>query len=84
MRETEILVEQQPPRGVLVCEHAGLVINTFSLQGRRGALTRVFTWNTDTSGRSAESDTHVFTHGVRGKRESSLLTAYRSESTLSS
>ena len=31
MRETEILVEQQPPQGVLVCDHAGLVINAFSL-----------------------------------------------------
>ena len=27
MRETEILVEQQPPQGVLVCDRAGLVIN---------------------------------------------------------
>jgi len=26
-RETEILVAQQPPQGVLVCDHAGLVIN---------------------------------------------------------
>ena len=25
------LVEQQPPQGVLVCDHAGLVINKFSL-----------------------------------------------------
>ena len=33
MRETEILVEQQPPQGVLVCENAGLVINEFSLSG---------------------------------------------------
>jgi len=30
VRETEILVEQQPQQGVLVCDHAGLVINTFS------------------------------------------------------
>ena len=30
MRETEILVEQTPPQGVLVCDHAGLVINKFS------------------------------------------------------
>ena len=30
MRETEILVEQQPSQGVLVCDHAGLVINKFS------------------------------------------------------
>ena len=30
MRETEILVEQQPPQGVLVCDHAGRVINKFS------------------------------------------------------
>ena len=30
MRETEILVEQKPPQGVLVCDHAGLVINKFS------------------------------------------------------
>ena len=28
--ETEILVEQQPPQGVFVCDHAGLVINKFS------------------------------------------------------
>ena len=30
VRETEILVEQQPPQGVLVCDHAGLVLNKFS------------------------------------------------------
>jgi len=30
VRDTEILVEQQPPQGVLVCDHAGLVINKFS------------------------------------------------------
>jgi len=30
VRETKILVEQQPPQGVLVCDHAGLVINKFS------------------------------------------------------
>ena len=30
VRETEILVEQQPPQGVIVCDHAGLVINEFS------------------------------------------------------
>ena len=29
-RETEILVEQQPPQGVLVCDQAGLVIDKFS------------------------------------------------------
>jgi len=29
-RETEILVEQQPPQGVFVCDHAGRVINKFS------------------------------------------------------
>ena len=33
MRETEIIVEQKNPQGVLVCDHAGLVINKFSLQG---------------------------------------------------
>ena len=27
------LLEQQPPQGVLVCDHAGLVINKFSLGG---------------------------------------------------
>ena len=32
VRETEILVEQQPPQGVFVCDHAGLVMNKFSLQ----------------------------------------------------
>ena len=31
VRETELLVEQQPPQGVFVCDHAGLVINKFSL-----------------------------------------------------
>ena len=31
VRQTEILVEQQPPQGVFVCDHAGLVINKFSL-----------------------------------------------------
>jgi len=33
VRETEILVEKQPPQGVLVCvcDHAGVVINKFSI-----------------------------------------------------
>ena len=35
MRETEILVEQQPPQGVLVCDHAGLVINKLSYEETR-------------------------------------------------
>ena len=30
MRENEILVEYQPPHGVSVCDHAGLVINNFT------------------------------------------------------
>ena len=34
VRETEILVEQQPPQGVLVCDHAGPVINKFSQPSR--------------------------------------------------
>jgi len=38
VRETKILVKQQPPQGVLVCDHAGLVINRFSLK-MRNALT---------------------------------------------
>ena len=29
-RDTEILLEQQPPQGVLVCDHAGRVIHKFS------------------------------------------------------
>jgi len=32
VRETEFLVEHKPPQGVLVCDHAGLVINKFSLR----------------------------------------------------
>jgi len=32
VRETEIPVEQHPPKGVLVSDHAGLVINKFSRQ----------------------------------------------------
>ena len=32
MRESEILVEQQPPQGVFVCDHAGLVLNKLSRQ----------------------------------------------------
>ena len=35
MRETKILVEQQTPQGVLVCDHAGLVINKFSNKSPR-------------------------------------------------
>ena len=35
VRETEILVEQQPPLGVFVCDHAGLVINKFSSLQRK-------------------------------------------------
>ena len=34
VRETEILVEQQPPQEVLVCDRAGLVINKFSPAGK--------------------------------------------------
>ena len=32
VRETEILRDEQPPQGVLVCDHAGLVTNQFSLE----------------------------------------------------
>jgi hypothetical protein len=32
VRETKILVEQQPPQGVFVCDHAGLVIDERSLE----------------------------------------------------
>jgi hypothetical protein len=42
VRETEILVEQQPPQGFLVCDHAGLVINKFSLRRRRRRRSRGF------------------------------------------
>ena len=35
MRETEILAEEQPPQGVFVCDHAGLVNNQFSLVPRK-------------------------------------------------
>jgi len=37
VRETEILVEHQPPQGVFVCDHAGRVINGFSQESARGA-----------------------------------------------
>jgi len=37
VRETEIQLEQQPPQGVFVCEHAGLVINKFSLAAVKGS-----------------------------------------------
>jgi len=30
LQDVQLLVEQQPPQGVLVCDHAGLVINKFS------------------------------------------------------
>jgi len=30
VRETEFLVKQQFPKGVFICDHAGLVINEFS------------------------------------------------------
>ena len=39
MRETEILVEQQPPQGFLVCDHAGLEIITFSVSHQGSART---------------------------------------------
>ena len=35
VREAEILVEQQPPQEVLVCNHSGLVINKHSLAQER-------------------------------------------------
>ena len=34
VKETEILVEEQTPQGVFVCDHAGPVINKFSNVGR--------------------------------------------------
>ena len=34
VKETEIREEQQPPQEVLVCGHAGLVINKFSTRSR--------------------------------------------------
>jgi len=36
--EQQLLVEQQPPQGVLVCDHAGLVINKFSPSAAAYAL----------------------------------------------
>ena len=33
------LVEQQPPKGVFVCEDAGLVINQFSLKDKKTVKT---------------------------------------------
>ena len=39
VRETAILVEQQPPKGVFICDHAGLVISKFSQQASYLALT---------------------------------------------
>ena len=36
MRETEILVEQQPLQGVFICDHAGRVINKFSKNPQQG------------------------------------------------
>jgi len=40
LRKTEILVGQQPPQGVFVCDHAGLAINTFSTGGAGAARAR--------------------------------------------
>ena len=31
MKESEILVGQQPPQGVFICDHAGRVVSEFSL-----------------------------------------------------
>ena len=43
---THILVEQQPPQGVFVCDHAGLVVNKISrlqnLDGRSPPETTIF------------------------------------------
>ena len=33
MSETEILMEQQPPKEVFICDHAGFVINELSDSG---------------------------------------------------
>ena len=43
VRETEILGEQQPPQGFLVCDHAGLVINKFSLAATLGMMLKGLT-----------------------------------------
>ena len=40
VRETEILVEQQPPQGVFVCDHAGLVIDKFCQVSRGQEINR--------------------------------------------
>ena len=48
VRETEILVEQQPLQGVFVCDHAGLVINKFSPIGRR------FSWFGSSAGNAIQ------------------------------
>ena len=37
-RETEILVEQQPPQGAFICDHAGFVITKFSRSGGQERL----------------------------------------------
>jgi len=39
VRETEILMEQQPPKGAFACDHAGLVINKFSLNVQGSGFT---------------------------------------------
>ena len=73
-RETDILVEQQPPQGVLVCDHAGLVINTSSYQSlaiadelrsaRYGAAAAAGTSPHDCI--QGESGPHTDVHGTGG------------------
>jgi len=44
VRETVILVEQQPPQGLFVCDHAGLVINKFSLEHVGTEIVELKSW----------------------------------------
>jgi len=76
VKETEILVEQQPPQGVLVCDHAGLVINKFShravfgagLPGGRGGAPR-------TLQRTVSDEEHAARYSPRGRSYQLLLSA---------
>ena len=53
VRKTEILVEQHPPQGIFVCDHAGLVINKFSLWALRSTTPHGPTKSVDLQSRNS-------------------------------
>jgi hypothetical protein len=74
--ETEILVEQHPPQGVSVCDHAGLVINKFSL-GRGVHGSQIGVWDIGFGCLGMRAQVSGFQGARAEKRTPDILAVYR-------